>query len=225
MQESEHCIEQAARSDDPLERLVASRILEFPSVWTRWENEHAALMRTVAEQRRPSNQVAALKTTCFSLIHRKALFEHLRDQHVRGQTRRQLLQYFHRTCGYSHAAIAEHENYLRSACSYLCSGQVGGAVIRDGVFEYPMQRYEELYAEYFMLFCKGCLGEDEETADSRALLPYLRYQLAEQRLAVMAMPRMTPSTFRDAKLRQPTGDTVNLRVDALRSQLDGSITH
>lgn len=197
MRESEQCIEEAARNGGPVEQLVAGRIIESPVVWSRWENEHAALMRTVSEHRRPSNQIAALKAACFSLIHRKALFEHLRDQQIRGDARRQILQYFHRTAGYTHAAITEHEIYLRSAGSFLCSEQVGGVVIRDGVFLDPMQRYQELYAEYFKLFCDGILGLEPAASSSIALLPYLRYQLAEQRRAVLAMPgsRRPPSVM------------------------------
>jgi hypothetical protein len=219
MRESEHCIEDAARNGGPVEQLVAGRILESPVVWARWENEHAGLMRTISDQRRSANQTTALKTTCFSLIHRKALFEHLRDHQVRGQERRQILQYFHRTSGYTHATVAEHEIYLRSACSYLCSNQVGGELIRDGVFDQPMLRYEELYAEYFKLFCDSVFGAETVASASRALLPYLRYQMAEQRLAVLAMPRITPAAEREARLRQRTGDTVKIKVDALRARL------
>jgi hypothetical protein len=225
MRESEQCVEAAARRGGPVEQLIAGRILESPVIWSRWENEHAALMRTVAEHRRPSNQVAALKAACFSLIHRKALFEHLRDQQIRGDARRQILQYFHRTTGFTHAAITEHEIYLRSACSFLCSEQVGGVVIRDGVFLNPMQRYEELYAEYFKLFCDSIVENETVASSSHALLPYLRYQLAEQRKAVLAMPRITPVVARDAALRTRTGETVKMQVDALRAQLGGSSSH
>lgn len=225
MQESEQCVQEAARDGAPFVQLVANRILESSAVWSRWENEHAVLMRTVSDQRRPTHQVSALKATCFSLIHRKALFEYLRDQRVRGADRRQILQFFHRTSGYTHAAIAEHENYLRSACSYLCSGQVGDVVIGDGVFQHPMRRYEELFGEYFKLFCESSKTDASEADSARVLLPYLRFQLKEQRLAVLAMPRITPAVHRDAKLRQRTGDTVKLRVDALRAHLGGSSTH
>jgi hypothetical protein len=219
MRESEHCIEAAARNGGPVEQLVAGRILESPVVWRRWENEHAGLMRTVSGQRRAVNQTTALKTACFSMIHRKALFEHLRDHQVRGDERRQIVQYFHRTSGYTHAAVAEHDIYLRSACSYLCSNQVGGELIRDGVFDEPMLRYEELYAEYFKLFCDSVFGAETVASASSSLLPYLRYRLAEQRLAVLAMPRITPAAAREARLRQRTGDTVKVNVDALRAQL------
>ena len=45
----------------------------------------------------------------------------------------------------------------------------------------------------------------------------LKFQINEQRLAVLAMPRRTPSLLRDAALRRPTGDTERLRVDVLRA--------
>jgi len=216
MEVSEQRLESAARAGSPQERLVATRVRENPSVWMRWEYEHAGLMKHVALQRRPPRQVSALKSTCFSLIHRKALFEHLRVQQVHGRAREKLLRFFHQSRGYSQSLVEEHETYLRSACSYLCSSHVGSALIRDGVFEDPMRRYEELYNEYFRLFCEGAIiGADVETS-SKALLPYLKYQINEQRQAVMSMPRRTPSLLRDAALRRPTGDTEKLRVDVLR---------
>jgi hypothetical protein len=172
----------------------------------------------VALQRRVPRQAATLKATCFSLIHRKALFEHLRDRKLHGRAREQLLHFFHQSRGYSRALIDEHETYLLSACSYMCSSHVGSAVIRDGVFEDPMRRYEELYKEYFRLFCEGTIVAGDSAASSRALLPYLKYQINAQRLAVLAMPRRTPSLLRDAALRRPTGDTEKLRVDALRAK-------
>jgi hypothetical protein len=219
MLESGQRVEEVARTGNPHEQLVASRILECPAVWQVWENEHAGLMRTVSQQRRPPLQITALKSTCFSLIHRKALFEHLRKRQVRGQARQQIVGFFYRNRSYGHALIAEHENYLRSACSYLCSSYVGSAVILDGVFLDPMQRYEELYAEYFQAYCEGFLSSCEAAPPVRALLPYLKYQITQQRLAVMAMPAITPAACRDAALRRPTGDTEKLRVDALRAQI------
>jgi hypothetical protein len=217
MQVSEQRLETAARAGSPQERLIASRVRENPSVWVRWENEHAGLMKNVALQRRPPGQVTALKSTCFSLIHRKALVEHLRVQQVHGRAREKLLRFFHRSRGYSQALVEEYENYLCSACSYLCSSHVGSALVRDGVFEDPMRHYEELYNEYFRLFCQGTIIGGEDAQSATALLPYLKYQINEQRLAVLAMPRRTPSLLRDAALRRPTGDTEKLRVDVLRA--------
>jgi len=217
MSESEQRLAQAARSGEPQDRLVASRIMDSPSVWVRWESEHSGLMRNVALERRAPRQSAALKAACFSLIHRKALFEHLREEQVYGLARRQLLRFFHRSRGYGRAMIAEHENYLRSACSYLCSSHVGSAVIRDGVFQDPMRRYEALFREYFRIFCEGTLSSDDAGPSASALLPYLKYQINELRLAILTMPRRTPILLPDDALKRPTGDTEKLRVDALRT--------
>ena len=219
MKVSGQYVEAMARTGAPQERLVANRILDSPSVWVRWEHDHAGLMHTVAQQRRPPRQISALKVACFSLIHRKALFEHLRDRQLRGRARQKLLRFFHRSRGYGHALIAEHDSYLRSACSYLCSSHVGSAVMIDGVFQDPMRRYEELYTEYFRAFCEGSvITEEAEGSASEALLPYLKLQIAEQRRVVLNMPRMTPSVLPEAALRRPTGDTEKLRVDALRAK-------
>jgi len=219
MQVSERRLQDTARAGSATERYVASRVLEFPSLWTRWEHEHSTLMRTVTAPRNAARQSARLKRACFSLIHRKALFEHLRDRQIGGPARQRLLLFFHRTRGYSQAMITEHGNYLRSACSYLCSSYVGSAVIRDGVYEDPMRRYEDLYSEYFRLFCEGTLEDGSAAASADSLLPYLKYQIREHREAIMAMPRMTPSLLRDDALRPATGDTEMLRMDALRAEL------
>jgi hypothetical protein len=216
MEVSGQRLEKLAREGSAQDRLVATRIMDSPSVWVHWENEHAGLMRTVAIQRRPSSQISALKVACFSLIHRKALFEHLRNEQVQGRAREQLRHFFHRSRGYGRALIAEYQIYLRSACSYLCSNYVGSAVIRDGVFQDPMRRYEELYKEYFRLFCEGVLSAGEVAPSDTALLPYLKHQINQQRLEVLAMPRRTPSVLSDAALRRSTDDTEKLRVDALR---------
>jgi hypothetical protein len=217
MQESEGRLEALARTGTPAESFVARRVVETPAVWMRWANEHSTLMRSVASQRRPARQSVALKRACFSLVHRKALFEHLRQAQVGGQARQQLLGFFHRTRGYTQAMIAEHDNYLRSAGSYLCTSYLGSAVVRDGVYQDPLRRYEKLYREYFRLFCDGLLVETATEPSSASLLPYLKYQIRELRLAIIAMPRRTPALFREDALRTPTGDTEKLRVDALRA--------
>jgi hypothetical protein len=220
MQVSMRHVESVAHEGAPQEKLIASRVLDNPSLWTLWEHEHANVMWRVTQQRRPEEQTNALKAACFSLVHHKALFEHLRDQKVRGSRCKQLLRFFHRRSGYSAALVDEYHRYLRSACSFLCSNHVGSAVVQDGVFQDPMRRYEELYTEYFRAFCDDLVASDEEDHEaSRALLPYLKFQLTEQRALVLGMPRVAVNHLEDATLRKRTGDTVQIRVDALRAQL------
>jgi hypothetical protein len=101
--------------------------------------------------------------------------------------------------------------YLRKACSFLCTSHVGGHVVRDRGFFDPMKRYQELYAEYFQLFCSTHF--DGESADAELqgeLLPLLKYQLEECRTAIMNPRPATEWMMREAALRAPTGDTIRL---------------
>lgn len=213
MHESERRIELAARSDHPHEQLVADRLLSDPGAWRRWESEHYLIVRQVAAHTRPVQQSAVLKSASFTLINRKALFEYLRDRQLRGDSRRHVMQFFHRSLTYSDAMVAEHGEYLRSAASLLCVSHLGSSVIHDGAFEDPLLRYEELYTEYFRAFCDAELagGDEAEAAAQRALLPFLKYRLSEQREAILALPRLTPALLRDQELRRATGDTQKLR--------------
>lgn len=209
MRESEDCMEQSLHSDDPQRRLVASRILDNPAAWHRWEIEHASLMRTVADHRRADVQIVELKNTSFHLIHLKAPFDYLREERVRGETRRRFVAHMHPSRGYTEALVSEHATFLRAAGSFMCASHVGLAVVRDGVFEDPLRRYEELYAEYFRTYCCASFGaaNDDDTPAQRALLPYLKLQLAEQRRLLLRMPPRTPSVLIEPALRQRTGDT------------------
>lgn len=212
MDESERCIESVARSGAPPERLVANRILSEPFAWHRWESEHYAILREVGRPGRSAEQSAALKFAAFKLIQRKALFEYLRDRRVRGEARRRAVQFFHRAHSYSEAVLAEHGQYLRSAASFLCAAHVGCAVIRDGAFGAPLERYEDAFAEYFAAWCDVELVNPDapEAQATRALLPLLKLRLNEQRDAILAMPRLTPELFRHEELRQRSGDTARL---------------
>src|SRR5208282_835767 len=118
-------------------------------------------------------QVAALKQTTLRLLHGKALFQYLRRRAVRGDRRAQVIAHFRPGRSYEAAIVAEHGVYLRKACSFLCASHLGSEVVQDPAFLDPMQRYEELYAEYFDLYC-GSLTGAEESESRLALLPLLK---------------------------------------------------
>lgn len=211
MRESTDRVQSALYSDNPNEQLVASRLLQSPAAFQTWENEHSGLMREVANPGFSRTQAALLKKATFRLIHRKALFEYLRDQQVRGNLRRRIILSFHPTQDYTRSVIAEHGLYLRKACSFLCTSHVGANVVRDPGFFDPMSRYQALYAEYFQIFCRAHFGADSaETEPQVALLPLLKYQLEECRLAIMNPRPQTERLMREAELREPTGDTLRL---------------
>lgn len=211
MRESTDRVESALRSDNPVEQLIASRLLESPAIFRIWEGEHSGLMREVANSGFRRTQAALLKKATFRLIHRKALFEYLRDQRVRGSARRRIVLTFHPTQDYARSVIAEHEVYLRKACSFLCTSHVGANVVHDPGFFYPMSHYEALYAQYFQIFCRMHLGPASAATEPQSeLLPLLKFQLEECRKAIMDPQPAQEWLRREAELREPTGDTARL---------------
>jgi hypothetical protein len=211
MRESTDRVQTALQSADPNEQMVARRILENPLVWSAWEREHSSLMRQLANCGAHRVQLAALKHANFRLLHGKALFQYMRGCAVRGGERARVMAHFRPGRVYENAIVAEHGLYLRKAASYLCTSHVGGEVIADPIFLDPMQRYEELYAEYFNLYCATLLEPTEGPMKAQmALLPLLKKQLNEYRWAILDPRRAQPWLRREAELRVRTGDTQRL---------------
>lgn len=50
-----------------------------------------------------------------------------------------------------------------------------------------------------------------EIAPLRALLPYLKHRMAEQRCAILELPLSRPTLVVEDRQRRPTGDTLRLR--------------
>ena len=203
-------IEAAARFGTPQQQRLARRLIEDADAWQAWEREHDGLMRKVAAARRDAAQILALKSTSFALIERMSLFEYMTNRRLRGGARRRALALFHGSRAYTDAMLAEHGNFIRSACSHLCSNHIGTVVMLDGAFQEPMARYEDLFREYFQAFCDVSLGERADAQSLRALLPYLKHQVAELRRAILAMPPTLPELAHEAGTRRPTGDTVRM---------------
>jgi hypothetical protein len=211
MRESTDRIESALHGDDVTENLVARRILENTKTWQLWESEHSGLMRQVADYGVLRTQAAALRHTALRLIHGKELFEYLRRNQVRGASRTKLLNHFYPTRGYQYAVIAEHGSYMRKACSYLCASHVGSGVVHDPAFLDPMKHYENLYAEYFDLYCNTLFPEDElVSASEQALLPLLKHQLNEWRWIILNPRHSVPRLKHEREIRRATGDTQRL---------------
>jgi hypothetical protein len=216
MDESERCVEVAARSGRPENQLLVSRILEHPVAYQRWLSEHDRLLRSVSEQTKLERQLHALRRSTFSLIHRKSMFGYLRDQHVVGVRRQHLFALFYGPRDYATSVVAEHGNYLRSESSYLCTRFLADELMHDSAMQAPLQLYEEWYAEYFKIFCDTALAsspEDKENASAlSALQPLLKHRLNEARQVILGLPRQSADAWREWELRQPTGDTVKLRI-------------
>jgi hypothetical protein len=212
MRESTDRIERALHSEDDKEHVVARRISENARTWELWENEHSGLMRQIADYGVLRTQAAALRQTTLRLIHGKALFEYLRRNQVRGAERARILNYFYPTRGFQYAIIAEHGGYVRKACSYLCTSHVGTGLVHDPAFLDPMQHYENLYAEYFDLYCRTLFpGEGVESASERSLLPLLKHQLNEWRWIILNPRESLSRVKHEREMRRATGDTQRMR--------------
>jgi uncharacterized glyoxalase superfamily metalloenzyme YdcJ len=216
MEESEARVEMAACFDSPVDTLVADRILRNPDAYRRWESEHDRLMRVVSEQARLASQVVALRSTAFGLVHRKAIFEYLRDRKITGAKRHRLIAQFYGIRDYTNAVLAEHGNYVRCSSSYLCTYHLAEHLMQDAAFDEPLRLYEQWYSEYFRAFCDVALAETEQEkqalAPMDALRPLLKYQLAEARKAILEMPQMPAEDWREVQIRKSTGDTQKVRV-------------
>jgi hypothetical protein len=202
-------VEAALKDGENSEQLIARRVMENAASWEQWERAHSDLMRRVASCN-ARLQIDELKQTTLRLLHGKALFQQLRRAEVRGEQRVRLMAHFRPGRSFEAAMISEHGEYLRKALSFLCTHYLGADVVGDPAFIDPMQRYEELYSEYFDLYCRSLLGIREESESQSALLPLLKHQLGAQRAAVLDPRGAQAFLKREAALRRPTGDTQRL---------------
>jgi hypothetical protein len=224
MEESEICLEATARSGPPDDMLVASRILDHPTAYRIWEAEHDRLLRHVSEHGRLAAQMGALRSGAFALIHRKALFEYIRERGLSGPKRKRLFKLFYGTRDYTNAVIAEHASFLRCSSSQLCLDHLAAQLMRDAAFDEPMQLYQEWYMDYFRVFCDVELAETEDeklgTAPLEALKPLLKLRLREARDAILALPEVPSTVWREVEIRRATGETQKLRRLSVEQTLD-----
>jgi hypothetical protein len=190
MEESDAQLSQVARTGGPEQQRIVGQILGSPQEFRRWESEHQRLMKAVAGAPRAGLQVRALLSMAFSLTHRKALFEYLRERRLRGEARRRLVCHFHGHSSYSHAVIAEHANYLRSAASLICAERIGSGLLAHQAFGEPLRDYERRYVEYFSGYCQSVLstGDSDDGDNTRAMLILLKQEVLALRTRLMALP-------------------------------------
>jgi hypothetical protein len=206
-------VQAALRGEDAKEHEIARRILSTPATWNSWELDHAGLMRQVADFSALRNQAAALRHMALRLIHGKALFEFLKKHNVRGEERRHIITHFYPTRVFEEALVAEHAIYLRKACSLMCAQHVGADLILDDTFIDPIQHYEQLYTQYFDLYCSTLPSRRHEAVGSqRSLLPLLKHQLNEWRWIILNPKRGLPQLQRESELRRSLGDTQRMQT-------------
>ena len=193
MDESEQSLHDAAATGTEHQQLIATRILDCPETFRRWESEHQRLMTRIAEQPLLIRQAATALNTAFSLVHARSLFEYLRNSGIRKQPRRRLVAHFYGDNGYVKALIGEHGKYLRSSASLLCLKHVGSQVIGHTAFGQPMDDYEQMYAEYFRCYCQWVVPDqfDQDVDSLNALQQEQKSDVLLARQRLRALPLRT----------------------------------
>ncbi len=87
MDESEQALLDATDAKSKRESRIAEHILSDPKMHRLWEARHAELVRPVAVQRKRVPQVFALRDIEVRLVHKRALFDHIRHHELRGLER------------------------------------------------------------------------------------------------------------------------------------------
>lgn len=200
MDASHDCLKQASASVHPEVKIVATRLMESPVAYESWENEHSGLMRNIAAERLPAAQRESMLSASFNLIHRKALFEYLRERQLRGAPREALIQHFFPQRDFVDSMRVEHMQYIRSTASYLCVEHVGRDLMFDALFEEPLQEYEEVYHEYFYVYCDQIARVKKDTMSvPTAMLGDMKTRVSEWRRALLALTQSHSGTWRRPK--------------------------
>ena len=213
MEYSEQFLLRAAQSELPQKSQLAARLLRDRPLHRRWEHEHSRLMHAVAAPSRPAARATELRKVTFLTLHRKAPFEYMRDRHVTGAARRQLIRALFGTQDYAQCLVREHQAYLSSGGSFICADSLCGQVLGEAAFCEALAHYQDAYSEYFRAYGDSLMAEySGETTPVRTLLPYLRYQLKIIREHMLS-GKPEPSDFTTLQaLYQATGDTHVLPV-------------
>jgi len=186
MRVSHSHVQATARDDGHEQQVVALRLLQHPCSYQEWEHQHSQLMQRICQPARLRTQIVRMRAATLALIHRRSVFEYLRDRRITGAKRHHYIALFYGSRDYASSVIVEHGHYTRSWISASCSRFIGTEIFRDPAFEAPLAAYEQWYGEYFRAFCDLELANTEtvSTACEQALLPYLkeRARLARERL-------------------------------------------
>jgi len=202
MDVSESWIEQIRRSDSPDIRLVVDRLCDTPATYSRWLSFHYDLMKKVGASDTATEQLIRLRKTSFSLLHRQALFEHIRTARVIGSDRAALFAAFHGSTSYAKAVLAEHGRFLESNSSFFCTDHLELSVLNDTAFGAALADYRTQYMEFFAIYCDWVLAEHRGDDFSLApMIPELKTQLLGLQRRIMAMPGGAIGRQRVGRLR------------------------
>ena len=186
MRASHSHVAATARDEGQENQLLAMRLIQHPATYTEWENRHSKLMHQVCQPRRFRQQIVQMRATTLALVHRRAVFEYLREAKITGAKRHKYIELFYGSRDYASSVVIEHGHYIQSLVSASCSRYIGTELLHDPAYAAPLSAYEQWYGEYFRMFCNLQLstGDSVSKECERDLLPMLKERaiIARERL-------------------------------------------
>jgi hypothetical protein len=179
MDESEQALYAAAQQPSGSDARIAKQIISDVKTHGLWEARHAELVRPVAEQHGRAPQVIALRDLEVRLVHRRALFEHIREHQIRGEQRERLFQVFYGPREFQDAVLSEHRQYMLAVSSRVSADHLID-VMSDPVSKKLLADYEKLYARYFGLYCYVAGAKDRDCAEAMKPLMTLTRQQTDR---------------------------------------------
>ena len=159
MDASEYALKSAAESEESAQSRIATTIIDDSRHYRLWEARHADLMVPMAEHRATRQQVMALRNAQVALVHRRALFDHLRADGIRGEKRERLFRLFHATRDYQDAVLAEHQQYMLAVSSNISASYLAD-IMQDDESTALLRQYEVLHSKYFKMQCYIATSRD-----------------------------------------------------------------
>jgi hypothetical protein len=156
----------------------------------------------VAERRRPIEQVHALREIEVRLVHRRALIDHIRKNHIHGAERDQLFAALYGPKDIVDAILVEHRQYMLAVSSYLSTEHLID-LMSDTEGKRLLRQYESLCEKYFELYGEIVRCQDAILADAaRPLMINARERInkVRQRIKSVKSPRSYPDFDRQALL-------------------------
>lgn len=165
MQESEQALEDAASSASARTARIAGQVLADNRTHSLWEAKHAELLRPVAEERRRTPQILAMRRVETGLVHQTALIDYIRAKQIRGRLRDRLFKAFYGPRELTDAILIEHRNYVLATSSALSTDHLID-IMQDSLSTDLLDVYRKAYASYFSMYCYFNCSRDRVMADA-----------------------------------------------------------
>ncbi|MEM1261796.1 MAG: hypothetical protein AAGH76_05340 [Pseudomonadota bacterium] len=192
--------------------IAAERLLEDTRSFQAWESLHARLMQSVADRSSVGEQLFTLREQALTQIHKKALFEVMREGDWTHAERRYFFEtlYDKRVDPYA-AILNEHRSFIQAASSHCCLVSIGDRFMHDAVFDSWLADYADDYHRYIRYHVLSVLDAGGLRSDPTGeLRGNEKAKLQQARQQILKIPRVPKLSRSGQPLRVATGDTQRL---------------